>query len=263
MSVDAYNNLQSSSILLKKVRPINNVVVIRDHDQPPPSPVPTVMVENKKKFSKLHSLVASVSKRRVTAAATTTKGDNLNKYGSTTSLPTEPLKPPMRLKPSISARPFSQFFFPIKEEPGKEQQQQQTKPIIKKRLNKRHSIAMDLIETPDEMISASSSRSSSLKTVKNQPIMDNVVIATTTSDLNPCIQSDITFLTTTSNKRLSGVARARTVLRFDSNHKREMKALDVWKDTITQLSEDVEENRLEAEKDLYHILSHPALLVTI
>lgn len=217
MSVDTCN--VHNSIFIKKVKQTRVVVVEEE--------------KSKKSFSKLQSLVASVSKRRKDSSL-------LNKYASTTSLPTEPLKPPTRLRPSISARPFSQFFFPIKEEA-----EQQTK----KKINKRHSVAVDLV---DDMASASSSRSSSLKTIRNPVLLeDNVVIATS---------SDIVVDMKKQNNRLSGVARARTVLRLDSNKTREIKAIHVWKDTVSQLS--LTDN-YEAEQDLYHILSHPALLVYI
>ncbi|GAA5811688.1 hypothetical protein MFLAVUS_005129 [Mucor flavus] len=218
MSVDTCN--VHNSIFIKKVKQTRVVVVEEE--------------KSKKSFSKLQSLVASVSKRRKDSSL-------LNKYASTTSLPTEPLKPPTRLRPSISARPFSQFFFPIKEEPANEAGQQ-----TKKKINKRHSVAVDLV---DDMASASSSRSSSLKTIRNPVLLeDNVVIATS---------SDIVVDTKKQNNRLSGVARARTVLRLDSNKTREIKAIHVWKDTVSQLS--LTDN-YEAEQDLYHILSHPALL---
>lgn len=221
MSVDTCN--VHNSIFIKKVKQTRVVVVEEE--------------KSKKSFSKLQSLVASVSKRRKDSSL-------LNKYASTTSLPTEPLKPPTRLRPSISARPFSQFFFPIKEEPANEAGQQ-----TKKKINKRHSVAVDLV---DDMASASSSRSSSLKTIRNPVLLeDNVVIATS---------SDIVVDTKKQNNRLSGVARARTVLRLDSNKTREIKAIHVWKDTVSQLS--LTDN-YEAEQDLYHILSHPALLVYI
>lgn len=236
MSVDACN-LHSSSIFLQKIRPR----------------------EEKKKtsFSKLQSvglsLVASVSKRKA--------NDNtlLNKYASTTSLPST-VKPPTRLKPSISARPFSQFFFPIKEEEESTNKinlinEQQTTGPEKKKINKRHSVSVDLID--DSTSNYSSSRSSSLKTIKTQLVLDNVIIETN-SDIQ-CIQSDITFPTTNNNnKRLSGVARARTVLGLDSNKSREIRAIHVWKEAIAQLSTTDDE-----QDELYNILSHPALIVTI
>ncbi|GAA5798354.1 Dbl homology domain-containing protein [Helicostylum pulchrum] len=225
MSVDTCN--VHNSIFIKKVKQ-TRVVVVEEEE-----------AKSKKSFSKLQSLVASVSKRRKDSGL-------LNKYASTTSLPSEPLKPPTRLRPSISARPFSQFFFPIKEEPANEAGQQTT---TKKKINKRHSVAVDLVV--DDMVSASSSsRSSSLKTIRNQAqlLEDNVVITT---------NSDIVVDMKKQNNRLSGVARARTVLRLDSNKTREIKAIHVWKDTVSQLS--LTDN-YEAEQDLYHILSHPALL---
>ncbi|KAG2230981.1 hypothetical protein INT48_002760 [Thamnidium elegans] len=106
------------------------------------------------------------------------------------------------------------------------------------------------IDLVDDIVSASSSRSSSLKTIKNQALLeDNVMIATNSDIVGVDMKKQ--------NNRLSGVARARTVLRLDSNKTREIKAIHVWKDTVSQLS--LTDN-YEAEQDLYHILSHPALL---
>lgn len=234
MSVDACK-LHPSSIFLQKIRPRED--------------------KKKSSFSKLQSvglsLVASVSKR---------KKETFNKNASTTSLPTSALKPApppvARLKPSISARPFSQFFFPIKEE-----EQQITK---EKKINKRLSVSLDLI-VDDSTSSYSTSRSSSLKTVKTQCVGYNdelLIVATTTTTTSDIIsnnnQSDITFPTMISNnnKRLSGVARARTVLRLDSNKSREIRAIHVWKEAIAQLSTTDDE-----QDELYTILSHPALIV--
>ncbi|KAG2206293.1 hypothetical protein INT47_007307, partial [Mucor saturninus] len=210
------------------------------------------------------SLVASVSKRK-----TSSKDPSFNKYASTTSLPNHNNKPPpARLKPSVSARPFSQFFFPVKEEMILVEQQttrpENRRPTLTKNKNNnnRHSVSLELI---DDSSNYSTSRSSSLKTIKTPFVSDNVVIATAnsssdiiTSTSASCIPADImtmTFPTSNNNKRLSGVARARTVLRLDSNKSREIRAIHVWKEAIAQLSTTDDE-----QDELYTILSHPALI---
>lgn len=360
MSIDACKITNNSSIFLKKIRPStnsnsNNVVLLKDIDN-------NIQVKKSRSTSlnKLQSvglsLVASVTKKRSsnnnnTATTTTNRKSTQQvinkKHVSTNSLPTvnvapvtSTLPPPqMRLRPSISARPFSQFFFPIKEEKeedttfeqpsimynknrmghlknergqlppqqtqrNKQQQQQKHQKLRAcKKLNtsKRHSIAVDFNsshEDTNNIISSSntSSRSSSLKTVKSHSIIDNVVIATNDTVE---IQSEITFAAATTNttakkrnlsrsvsqlqqvqqqnsnsnnNRLSSVARARTVLRLDSVKSREMRAISVWKDTVSQLSLDglhyddsnnssIEEEELQEDNELYEILTHPALIV--
>ncbi|CAO3650589.1 unnamed protein product [Mucor hiemalis] len=347
MSVDGYKFTSTSSILLKKVRHTNNV---KDSNNNNNIEVQVKKSQSTSSFSRLQSvglsLVASVTKKRnvnnkdvnnktrtatrtsSTTPATTTainnkkRFDKLNKHVSSNSLPSikelqppkslsKPAPPPARLKPSISARPFSQFFFPIRDEetttssfdkkgmghltnerelppqqtqPNKQKQQQQQKLRARQQLNnsKRHSIAIDLADdsTPN---SNTSSRSSSLKTVKNYSIVDNVVIATNDT---VGIQSEITFATSTTVKkrnlsrspsqqqqqqvnRLSGVARARTVLGLDSLRSKEMRAIHLWKDTVSQLSLDESmygESNIIGEEDeddndgLIEILSHPALI---
>lgn len=142
-------------------------------------------------FSKLQALVASVSKRRTKQKETLECKSNVS-LSQPQPAPMPQLPPPnMKLKPSLSARPFSQFFFPsAKEEEDEEptnrptratiarqisfsppsslqQKQQQTKS---RQLN-RHSIAIDFIDrqqqqTEESNSSNSSSRSSSLKTIR-------------------------------------------------------------------------------------------------
>lgn len=274
-------------------------------------------------------------------AATTTRTtqnekrfDKLNKHVSSNSLPSieelelpkpspTPTPPPTRLKPSISARPFSQFFFPTRDEevisnnfdkkgmghlinereplpqqtqPDKQKQQQQQQKLRARQQiesSKRHSIAIDFAAADDSSPnSTTSSRSSSLKTVRNCSIVDNVVIAT--NDTTVGIQSEINFATGTTIKkrnlsrtpsqqqqqqvnRLSGVARARTVLGLDSLRSREMRAISLWKDTVSQLSldesmmygesniigEEDEEDDNDGNDGLIEILSHPALIVNV
>lgn len=130
MSIDACKITNNSSIFLKKIRPStnsssNNVILLKDTDN-------NIQVKKSRSSSlnKLQSvglsLVASVTKKRSTNnnnTATTTNRKSTQqvinkKHVSTNSLPTvnvapvtSTLPPPqIRLRPSISARPFSQFF---------------------------------------------------------------------------------------------------------------------------------------------------------
>lgn len=244
MSVDACN-LHSSSLFLQKVGPREE--------------------KKRSSFSKLQSvglsLVASVSKRKTSSS----KDPSFNKYASTTSLPNHHHnKPPARLKPSVSARPFSQFFFPVsKGDIGIPEQQirsleRKKTPPNNNNNNHNHSVSLDLI---DDSSNYSTSRSSSLKTIKTQFVSDNVVIATANSSsdiISNSSPADIILPTNNNNKRLSGVARARTVLRLDSMKSREIRAIHVWKEAIAQLTTNDDE-----QDELYTILSHPALIVTI
>lgn len=285
--------------------------------------------------TKTTSITATTTKTASANTSTTQnkkRFDKLNKHVSSNSLPSieelelpkpspTPAPPPTRLKPSISARPFSQFFFPTRDEevisnnfdkkgmghlinereplpqqtqPDKQkQQQQQQKLRARQQINssKRHSIAIDFAAAAaaddSSPNSTTSSRSSSLKTVKNCSIVDNVVIAT--NDTAVGLQSEITFATTVKKRnlsrtpsqqqqqqvnRLSGVARARTVLGLDSLRSREMRAINLWKDTVSQLSldesmmygesniigEEDEEDDNDGNDGLIEILSHPALI---
>jgi hypothetical protein len=83
------------------------------------------------------------------------------------------------------------------------------------------------------------------------------------------IQSDISFLDSKKHEHKQQkmtpptVARARTVFGLDTLKTKENRAIHVWKNTVSQLSE---KERIESEKrqkddDIYDILLHPALIV--
>ena len=231
MSVDTCRLTGSSSILLKKVRPTNTT-----HHKKEEKNTFDLKSSRSSSFSKIQSVglsfVASVTTRKKScsssnsskeAAKPTNKRIDLSSNKKNTSTNSLPTLPTPRLKPSISARPFSQFFFPVKEESNEDifitkkksaghlrepkaqeppQQTQQAKnqqqSLIRTKTSstKRHSIAIDFVDRSD---SNASSRSSSLKTIKNVLLVDDVVIATNETNLG--IQSDITFATTTTTKK--------------------------------------------------------------
>ncbi|CEP10757.1 hypothetical protein [Parasitella parasitica] len=225
-------------------------------------------------FSKLQTLVASVSRRRTKQKATLESKPNVC-VPQPQAQAQRPKSPPsnLKLRPSVSARPISQFFFPSSKEeedvaanrvtmtrqisfspppPSLHQKQQQTK---NRQLN-RHSLAIDLIDRQQNEESTcstiSSSRSSSVKTIrllddfaiKEEDEDDENFINTVQSDIyvsSMSIRKDYCLARSTSQnkeKRLSGVvnvARARTVLGLDSLKSKETRAIHVWQNTITQL----------------------------
>ncbi|CAO0801880.1 unnamed protein product [Mucor circinelloides] len=184
-------------------------------------------------FSKLQTLVASVSRRRTKQKGTLESKSNVS-LPQPQSSPMPQLPPPnLKLKPSLSARPFSQFFFPsVKEEedeepsniptratiarqisfspPSPRQKQQQTK----NRQLSRHSIAIDITDrqqqqTEESGSSSSSSRSSSLKTIR---LLDDFIIkeedeVEEEGQLINTVQSDIA-LSSTSIKRDYCISRS-------------------------------------------------------
>ncbi|KAL7311600.1 hypothetical protein PS15m_009339 [Mucor circinelloides] len=184
-------------------------------------------------FSKLQTLVASVSRRRTKQKGTLESKSNVSLPQPQPS-PMPQLPPPnLKLKPSLSARPFSQFFFPsVKEEedeepsntptratiarqisfspPSPRQKQQQTK----NRQLSRHSIAIDITDrqqqqTEESGSSSSSSRSSSLKTIR---LLDDFTIkeedeVEEEEQLISTVQSDIA-LSSTSIKRDYCISRS-------------------------------------------------------
>ncbi|KAL9554153.1 hypothetical protein MBANPS3_002953 [Mucor bainieri] len=223
MSIDVCNN---NSILLKKA-----TAAASKND----STNDTKTKKNRSSsFSKLQTLVASVSRRRPKQKGTFECKSNVS-LPQPQPTPMPQLPPPnLKLKPSLSARPFSQFFFPsAKEEEDEEptnrparatiarqisfsppsslqQKQQQTK---NRQLN-RHSIAIDFIDrqqqqTEESNSSSSSSRSSSLKTIR---LLDDFTIKEEDEEeqeeqLINTVQSDIA-LSSTSIKRDYCISRS-------------------------------------------------------
>jgi hypothetical protein len=253
----------------------------------------------------------------------------------------------LRLTPSKSTRPFSQFFFPVKEEstividddeeeeeqsgnvnlkqkkdkrqfsfleaqtpasqlqPNQQQQQQAQQQAQPKQQQtnqlkfKRHSLALDFADRQQKTSSRSSSsssttltdvmafsscsnsssRSSSLKTIRNQIQSDIIAVAdeNTTEEYDTFQCNDKTMIsdladkkyasrTNTKEKRLSGVARARTVLGFDSLKSRETRAIGVWQKNVSQLvtsSSSIDDDDDDDTMEIYKIMAHPALIVCI
>jgi hypothetical protein len=316
MSIDVCNN--RNSILLKKATAAKNDST---------KDTKAAKKSRSSSFSKLQTLVASVSKRRTKQQQKDSLECNSN-VPSPTPQPSPMLAvkavevtsaaqiPPsnLKLKPSLSARPFSQFFFPsVKEEEDEEttdtttgaatratiarqisfsppsslqQKQQKQQQQTKNRQFNRHSIAIDYIDrqqqqTEESTSSNSSSRSSSLKTIR---LLDDLMIKEEDEEeeIINTVQSEITLssasfkknyclsrsISQNKEKRLSGVvnvARARTVLGLDSLKSKETRAIHVWKNTITQLlsTNPDRDYMLDNDKrDLYKIITHPALIVS-
>ncbi|KAI8372446.1 Dbl homology domain-containing protein [Blakeslea trispora] len=263
--------------------------------------------------NRIQSLMTIVTRKDSTAKQSKYAG---MKISSSTSLCAMPSTSPDRSK--CSNRPLSQFFFSTKSNMTEDsidgelmveaasmirssnhiekrsQQQQQTK----QRQFKRLSLGLDFDQQQEKPFSLapsekgtssnSSSRSSSLKTIRNYYI-DNQLpeeenhISLQTNEIG--MQSDITFACSTSSsqssnkdrhwstfsyakeKRLSSVARARTVFGFGSLRSKESRAIGVWRNTVSQLlsepnnnfkAEVIEEN--SHYQELYRIITHPALI---
>jgi hypothetical protein len=352
MSVDVTpnnkKNIKSTSILLKKAKKATGTVNETTKKRSP-------SFSNRIQAAGL-SLVASISRRRSKPEATTRLNQTIAiDSSSSTSLPnpptttsnistnsflnSRPVTPRLlKLRPSVSARPFSQFFFPVKEESNividesmeeeqpenvnlkqnkdtflespsslgpaqhqhlqhqqhqqqqqqqqqhHQQQQVQQQQQTNQRKHNRHSLALDFVDRQQKISSRSSSssssttftdivlssssnsssRSSSLKTVRNQQQLDLIAVADDEEyDTFQCKISD--SRTNAKEKRLSSVARARTVLGFDSLKVKETRAIHVWRETVSQLLIPCAEGQSDSDEasEIYKIMAHPALVVCI
>ena len=306
------------ALFLRKIK--KSSATVRNDE---PSPTDTDITDKNSSISissKIQSLMFAVRRKDSIAKQKKSSKYTTMKISSSTSLCVLPSACPNRSK--CSNRPLSQFFFSTKSSLTEDstegemiseddlmikdpahvekgfQQQQQTKQRQFKRLSlgldfdrqqgRSHSCASSEKGT----CSNSSSRSSSLKTIRNS-YLDNRLLEE--EENNICLQtnetglqSDITFACSTTSsqsstkehywstplynkeKRLSSVARARTVLGFDSLRSRESRAIGVWRNTVSQLlsepnsdtsTETIEEN--SHYQELYRIITHPALIVRI
>lgn len=224
-------------------------------------------------FNKIQSIVASISKTKSKHKKSTSlnsKGERLQNISASSILHVDHDSP----KPSLCARPFSQFIFPVKE--AEEEEEDDVFVIdgpAKRKLNKhhsmtqqkqtttqRHSITLDYFNQDRHQYSTpSSSRSSSLKTIRTSEV--DMEDAARFYDPNSALSRSLS-----QNNRFSiaSVTRARTVLGFVEPYKsRGNQPIHVWKNNMPQLSQEEEEKHATTDKDLYHILSHPALIVRI